>query len=128
MPRTEMLAAMGFPAAHADALGHTVTTDLTATGVTNTDAYPVTHTVNVFTTVALNTGARLPAIDTWKPGWVAVGNLGASNLNVYPAVGEYMDNAAVNVPRSVPSGGGGFLFFATIRSNGQRTWMRIGLG
>lgn len=133
MPRVEMLAASGFPAPQADALGHTIAFDLTATGTTQNDAYPLAHTVNVFNTVAAGTGARLPAVDTWKAGWIAISNVGANELQLYPAVGEYIYPNAVNVAEEVPDPDvytipilqNGAILYCAVRANGNRTWAMV---
>lgn len=127
-----MLAAMGFPAAHADALGHTVAFDLTATGANQATAYQTAHTINTFATVAAGTGAKLPPVDTWKAGWIAITNGGANALTIYPSSGEYIYPLAVNtgivVNPTALAGGiiSGVILVCAVRSNGNRAWCPIG--
>lgn len=132
MPRTEMLAAMGFPAAHAEVLGHTTAVDLTATGANQADAYQITAAVSAFNNVAAGTGAKLPRVDTWKPGFCVVCNLtGTNEINLYPASGEYIYNGAVNgqilIPVSTLNKASGVILFCAVRSNGDRVWCVAGL-
>lgn len=132
MPRVEMLAAMGFPAIHADALGHTVSFDLTATGVNQSDAYQITTAVSAFNNVAAGTGAKLPRVDTWKPGFCVICNLtGVNEIKLYPASGEYIYNQSVNgnilIPVSTLAKASGVILFCGVRSNGERTWCVAGL-
>lgn len=132
MPRTEMLAAIGFPAIHADALGHTVSFDLTATGANQSDAYQITTAVSAFNNVAAGTGAKLPRVDTWKPGFCVIcNNTGTNEITLYPASGEYIYPGAVNasilVPVSTLNKPQGLLLFCGVRSNGNRTWCVAGL-
>lgn len=64
-------------------LGQVVKTGLTATGTTITDALQLVGTINVLTTVAASTGAKLPStVDVG--GEVKVENRGAETLTLYP--------------------------------------------
>lgn len=55
----------------------------TATGTTITDAFQITNFNTVFSTVALNTGAKLPSY--WPVGAIGyVQNNGANPLNLFP--------------------------------------------
>lgn len=71
--------------------GSSVATALTATGTTQETAYSMTSTLNVFTTVASNTGAVL----TSGP-YQIVFNGGANPLKVYPPTGSKINNLPAN--------------------------------
>lgn len=81
------------------ALG-TITNTLTATGATSqANSYPVVDDVSVFTTVAANTGARLP---TTSPGDSFVtANYGANSLFIYPPSGGKLNNGSANASISL---------------------------
>lgn len=74
----------------------------TATGSTQTDAFQLTTSTTVFTTVAAGTGARLPSVEA--PATFVVANLGANALLVYPATGQTINTGAANASLSVPAG------------------------
>lgn len=78
--------------------GSSVSGGLTATGTTQGTAYSMTSTLNVFTTVAANTGAIL----TNGP-YQIVFNGGANSLKVYPPTGAKINNLTTNT----------FIFLAT---------------
>lgn len=69
------------------------------------NATPLPSDFCVFTTVALNSGARLPASgpNAGAPGDIfVVANFGANPLLVYPATGGNISNAGVNASVSIP--------------------------
>jgi hypothetical protein len=75
----------------------------TATGSTQADAYPIVRAKTTFTNVAPGTGFVLPAAipgDTRR-----ILNRGANLLTGYPAVGQFLESNAVNIPLTVPVGG-----------------------
>ena len=79
-------------------LGTSVATALTATGTTQSDALQVTSVLNVFATVAANTGAKLnssAALDG-QTQRQTVYNGGANALKVYPATGQAINSLATN--------------------------------
>lgn len=82
-----------------------VATGLTATGTTITDALQLTAPVNNVTTAAASTGVKLPqSLDVGSV--VAVKNLGANAVLVYPALGTQAINALANgAGFSIASGG-----------------------
>lgn len=96
----------GIPALAAAAINGSGQASQTATGSTQATAFALTTSSTEFTTVAASTGAILPA-----PGGrvstgdiLAVYNMGANALTVYPPVGFKIMLAATNAGVSVPSG------------------------
>jgi hypothetical protein len=83
--------------------GTSVVTSATAAGTTQTDAYAITGQVTTFGTVALNSGARLPAAGEVGEEFMVL-NGGANALSVYPPVGGKINNAADNAALSVAVG------------------------
>jgi hypothetical protein len=77
---------------------------LTGAGSTQGAAAVLAADVNLFTTVAVGTGAVLTdgAVGTW----LKVLNRGASPLLVYPPAGGAIDAGALNAPVTVVVGGG----------------------
>lgn len=87
----------------AQQINGTATDALTATGSTQGTALACPSDNNVFTTVAASTGCVLPASPA--PGdEIAVANLGANALSVYPATGGAIQTGATNAAFSVASG------------------------
>jgi len=82
--------------------GDDLTTGLTATGSAQTDALALSTSISAFSTVASNTGARLPAAS--GKGEYAVMNGGANTLKVYPATGERINAGSANAAFSVAAG------------------------
>jgi hypothetical protein len=119
----EFLREVGFPAQHADALGHTVALDLTATGSVQGDALSLSNAINGFSTVASGTGAVLPNVDLWKPAFCVVYNSGLFNLKVYPYPGQYIYPFAINAPLTIAGGAGNATIYSGVRPNGQRVWV-----
>jgi len=78
-----------------------VSPSLTSAGTTQTDAYAMQRaTVQVFTTVAANSGAILPT--GMEPGEsLLVYNSGAESLSIYPPVGGTINELAVNTALTV---------------------------
>lgn len=73
-------------------LGQVVKTGLTAAGTAITDALQLVGTINVLTTVAASTGAKLPStVDVG--GVVRVENRGANDLALYPPTSSGTLNA-----------------------------------
>lgn len=80
------------------AVGTSVSTALTATGANQAGALQVTSVLNVFTTVAAGTGAKLnssAALDGQTQRQI-IYNGGASALTVYPATGQNINSLAAN--------------------------------
>jgi hypothetical protein len=94
----------GLPKLVADLLGggETFATGLTAAGSTQTDALALTADVNLITTAAASTGARLPNYDVGDD--ILVTNAGASAMNVYPPTGHQINNLSANAALSLPVG------------------------
>lgn len=78
--------------------------NLTATGSTQAGAYAIVKNRNVFSVVAVGTGARLPAGTTVPNAGlrIVIWNLGANNLLVYPPTGGTVAGLAVNAPYTFP--------------------------
>ena len=73
---------------------------LTATGTVQGDALAITSSVNLFTTVAAGTGARLSS--SMAPGDTQLlFNGGASALKVYPDSGSQINSLAANAAMSL---------------------------
>lgn len=80
---------------------------LTATGSTQATALLITSCSNIINTAAASTGVRLPGATESRAGVgdiIAVYNLGANALAVYPPVGGTINLIAVNTALSVPTG------------------------
>jgi len=84
----------------AQAIGGTVTTNLTATGSTQATALLVSDDFNVVTTTAASTGVVLPATLT-AGDTIIVANYGANTLSVYPPVGGKINNGTLNAAVSI---------------------------
>lgn len=81
------------------------TTNVAASGAgtTQADAAKITTDLTVFTTVALNSGAVLPAAtQAGEDGFVV--NAGANALALYPPTGHQLNAAAANAAVSVAAG------------------------
>lgn len=90
-------------ASNAAATNGTVQTGRTAAGSTQGTAYVITEDITEFTTVAIGTGAVLPA-DLAAGDELAVLNAGANALSLYPPTGGVLNAAAANAAVSVPAG------------------------
>ena len=91
------LMARGMPAGQAELVAQdAVTTPQTATGSTQTDAFPIVSKFTIFGTTASNTGALLPA-----RGRVLIVNSGANPLKVYPPVGGNINGGSTNAAFSL---------------------------
>jgi len=91
----------GFSSKQADLLGSTCADNITATGILQATAYQLTSSINhITTTVAgVNDGVILPSILTFPKDTIVVRNaFGPGALQIYPAVGEYINATAVNTP------------------------------
>jgi len=74
---------------------------LTSTGSTQGTAYAIDKDINIFTTVALNTGAILPTTDpngaAIAAGYTVIAlNNGANTISVYPPSGQSIDGGSAN--------------------------------
>lgn len=79
-------------------VGTSVANSLTATGTVQADALQVTSVLNIFSTVASGTGARLnssAALDGQTQRQV-IYNGGANTLKIYPATGQKINQLATN--------------------------------
>lgn len=83
--------------------GTSIATGLTAAGTGQSDGYAITKQVSVFGTVALNSGATLPAAGDVGEAFM-VHNGGANALSVYPPTGGSINAAATNAALSVAVG------------------------
>lgn len=87
-------------------------TGLTAAGTTTADAYAITKQHSVFSTVASNTGARLPAATAGTT--ITIYNRGANALKVYPNTGGAIDLLAANAAYSIAANAkASFTYFDT---------------
>ena len=94
MATTSDLIGLGVPPRQAQRLGFGATTSsLTATGTTSADALQLADGVNIFSTVAASTGAKL--VSALNAGRNVIVNGGANALLVYPATGEQINNGTV---------------------------------
>lgn len=103
MPTTKNLMGSGVPPLQARMTLGSVATGLTGAGTGQSDATAVTSDINVFTTVAAATGARLPA-NLSQGDEITVANNGANALLVYPPIGAAIGTAATNAGVSVAAG------------------------
>jgi hypothetical protein len=101
MARDKELMGLGLPAFQAVALGFGPgATSLTGAGTSSqADALALVQGVNVFSTVAANSGGRLPVAGASGP--IAVCNAGANALLVYPATGQNINGGSANGSFSV---------------------------
>jgi hypothetical protein len=95
------LMARGVPAGAAELIGQdTAATGLTATGSSSqANAYAISSKFSIFSTVAANSGAILPA-----RGRAIVVNGGANSLSLYPPVGGNINGGSTNAAIAVPAG------------------------
>ena len=79
---------------------------LTATGVSQPGALALVQNFNEVTTVAVNSGVRLPAGTTQSVTGleVTVWNAGANTLNVYPPTSAQIDALGLNVADTIAAG------------------------
>lgn len=96
------LQGLGMPGGLAIEVCGRVQTGLTATGAAQGDALQTPAIINVFSTVAASTGARLPPAEVGAG--MSVANLGANALLLYPSTGQTINGAAANTPVSIPVG------------------------
>jgi hypothetical protein len=98
----------GVPASQAQMTVGKPVTGLSGAGTSSQGAATaITADVSVFSTVALNSGARLPAQNAASMTALAgdiyvVANFGANPLLVYPPTGGNISNAGVNTAVSIP--------------------------
>lgn len=99
---------------------YSTTTGISASGATQGDATAITKSYNEVTIVPPSTGVRLPVPSTEGLRIIIVNNDG-NTLQVYPAVGGKIDNAATNVPVDLPSGAS-----ATYQASTTTQWYTVG--
>jgi hypothetical protein len=98
----------GVPASQAQMTVGKPVTGLSGAGTSSQGAATaITSDVSVFSNVALNSGARLPAQNAASMTALAgdiyvVANFGANPLLVYPPTGGNISNAGVNTAVSIP--------------------------
>ncbi len=99
---------LGSPAAVTALLGGTPATGLSGAGTSSqANALALTAPISVFGTVALNSGARLPAFGATSSNVLdeyLVCNDGANPLLLYPATGESINALSANASFSVTNG------------------------
>lgn len=76
--------------------------NITATGTTQADAFPLNAVYSIVTTAAASTGVKLMASE--PSAEVFVRNLGANTLNVYPPVGGNFNGGTTNAPVTIAAG------------------------
>jgi hypothetical protein len=98
---------------------------LTATGTNQAGAFPLAATINVFSTVPVNSGAKLPeGYSSVTP--IEVLNRGANPENVYPFLGDQIETYGVNVAVQVAAGGNAsFACFDPVSQSQPRTWWLV---
>lgn len=97
-----------------------MTTYLTATGTTQSGAYPLEYSGGVFGTVPAGAGARLPGAN---PVTIPIFNQGVNSLSLYPSAGDKIGTNGVNVAVSVAANTGVTLStFDTALTPPPRTW------
>lgn len=95
----------GLSAGMAQAILGQAAKNVTATGSTSQNgSYPLGVGITHFSTVAANTGARLPAMNAGER--CVIFNSGASTLLVYPDFGAAINGLSANAAFSVASGKG----------------------
>lgn len=100
MPLLKNLIGTGIVPGQAESIMGKVSSALTATGSSQTDALLLPSTICEFTTVASSTGARIPA-NLDPSDKIFIYNGGANTLSVYPPTGELIQNGAANAAFSV---------------------------
>lgn len=85
---------------------------VSAAGTNQATAVAITADLTVFSTVALNTGAILPAPGAAGADDFFVVNAGANALAVYPPVGHKVNAGSTNAAVSVPVGKAAHLVYA----------------
>lgn len=91
MPGLKALTTYGLPSQLANVLGGEEATGLSGAGTSSQSAAtPISNGLNVFSTVASNSGARLPKAS--EGSIIVIVNGGANALLVYPATGEKINN------------------------------------
>jgi hypothetical protein len=99
----QRLMGSGFAPLQTNSVGETVTTSLTGAGTSSqANALAIVDDINIFTTVASNSGARLPDATYASLGdKITVVNYGANALLVYPPTGGRINNGSVNASVSI---------------------------
>lgn len=79
---------------------------LVATGASQIDAITLPNQVNVFTSVPVGTGAKLPAVTSISIGAaIEIINNDVNALTIYPTAGDSVYNGAINASITVAAGG-----------------------
>lgn len=85
--------------------------DVTATGSTQLDAYPISANYTIFTTVPAGAGAVLPNFNAQVLGfWGEVVNAGAHNLLLYPFGTMTINGSGAGAAIVIPAGTSGRIF------------------
>lgn len=103
MTRASTLITSGMYATTARAVTGSVRTGATAAGNSQATATAISNSTTVFSTVAASTGAILPT-GLVAGDVLAVTNLGANSLSVYPPVGGTIQTGAANAAFAVGAG------------------------
>lgn len=92
MPFPSRIQGAGQSGLAAQAIGGTVSSGLTATGSSATDALQLSNSWNVVGTTASSTGVKMPTAEAGAQMLIA--NDGAQTLTVYPQTGTTIDGAS----------------------------------
>lgn len=117
----------GIVAGQAEMLGSTYAAGITANGVTQGTATPITAQINLVETVtAGNNGVILPDVERTFFDWIFIRNQdGVDVMNVWPAVGQAINNPAVlNAPVGI-NALTGKLFAKLITAAGVKVWVAL---
>lgn len=108
-------------------LGSTYAAGITANGNTQNTATAIAAQINLVETVtAANNGVILPDVEKTLFDWIFIRNQDAADiLNVWPAVGQAINNPAVlNTPIGINPLTGN-LFVKLITAAGVRVWIAL---
>ena len=117
----------GIVAGQAEMLGSTYAAGIVANGITQNTATAIVAQINLVETVtAINNGVILPGVERTLFDWIFIRNQDAADiLNVWPAVGEAINNPAVlNTPIAIAPLTGNF-FAKLITAAGVRVWVSL---
>ena len=116
------LVAVGILSRHADMLGDTSKDLLTATGVVQATALPLTAAINEITTnnAGVADGVLLPLIAATPHSRLIVKNNAVGALKIYPNTGQSINALAVNVAYALAAGTG-----VTLCKVGSTRWITL---
>ena len=104
----------GFPGRVANALAMTGTGSISAAGTVQADATLLTTSLNLVTTATASTGVRLPptknATNNEPLHFIVIRNAGANTINIFPAVGESINDGAADAAITLSASAGRILY------------------